>query len=49
MPSVVWLAPHGVYARHRFASLPRGPWCYLTLNLPNASASLIEATNRICG
>jgi hypothetical protein len=49
MPSVVWLAPHGVYTSHRFSTLPRGTWCYLGTNLPHASASLIEAINRICG
>lgn len=48
MPSVVRLAPHGVYASHRFFALARGPWCYLVGNLPDASASLLEAETRAC-
>jgi hypothetical protein len=44
------LSPHGVYARGRLAPLPRGVWCYLAWNLPDAvtSAALIETTSRIC-
>jgi hypothetical protein len=48
MPPVVELAPHGVYAARRFFKLTRGPWCYLAYNLPQASATLIESTDRIC-
>ena len=47
-PSNVRLAPHGVYTSRRFSRLPRGPWCYLTVNLPHPSATLIEANSRIC-
>lgn len=49
MPSVVEFAPRGVYTAHRYFRLARGPWCYLAGNLPHASATLIEATNRVCG
>jgi hypothetical protein len=48
-PSLIWLAPHGVYTPHRFSTLPRGTWCYLVANLPHPSAGLIEATSHICG
>jgi hypothetical protein len=48
-PSAIWLAPHRAYSRHRYARLPLGTWCYLTLNLPHASVSLLEANSRICG
>jgi hypothetical protein len=44
------LSPRGVYARGRFAPLPRGVWCYLAWNLPDSvtSAALIETTSRVC-
>jgi hypothetical protein len=47
-PSQLFLAPTGVYASKHLFPLQRGPWCYLAANLPGASASLIEATTRIC-
>jgi hypothetical protein len=47
-PGTLFLTPKGVYAFGRLFSLQRGPWCYLAENLPKASASLIEATGRIC-
>jgi hypothetical protein len=47
-PRTLLFGPSGVYASHRLFLLQRGPWCYLVENLPNASASLIEAANRIC-
>lgn len=48
LPGTVVLTPRGVYAAGRRFPLQRGPWCYLTENLRNASASLLEATSRIC-
>lgn len=48
MPSVLGLAPHGLYAGHRFFGLARGPWCYLAYNLPHAPVTLLEAVDRIC-
>jgi hypothetical protein len=47
-PGQLYLTPIGVYTPTRLFSLQRGPWCYLAGNLRNASASLIEATARIC-
>jgi hypothetical protein len=47
-PRTLFLTPRGVYVSHRRFALSRGPWCYLAVNLPEASASLIEATSRIC-
>jgi hypothetical protein len=47
-PSQLFLTPAGVYAPKHLFPLQRGPWCYLAVNLPAASASLIEATTRIC-
>lgn len=47
-PRRLFLTPRGVFASHRLFALSRGPWCYLAANLPGASASLIEATGRIC-
>jgi hypothetical protein len=48
LPRDLFLTPTGVYRSHRLFRLQRGPWCYLVGNLPNVSASLIEATNRVC-
>ncbi len=47
-PGRLFLTPIGVYTPRRLFPLQRGPWCYLAGNLRNASASLIEATTRIC-
>jgi hypothetical protein len=47
-PSQLFLTPTGVYASKHLFPLQRGPWCYLAVNLPGASASLIEATTRVC-
>jgi hypothetical protein len=47
-PDNLVLTPKGVYASGRLFSLQRGPWCYLAENLPQAPASLIEATSRVC-
>jgi hypothetical protein len=47
-PRRLFLTPRGVFASHRLFALSRGHWCYLAANLPGASASLIEATSRIC-
>jgi hypothetical protein len=47
-PGTLFLTPKGVYASGRLFALQRGPWCYLAENLPKASASLLEATSRIC-
>ena len=47
-PSQLFLTPSGVYASKHLFPLQRGPWCYLAVNLPGASASLIEATTRVC-
>jgi hypothetical protein len=47
-PSQLFLTPTGVYASRRLFPLQRGPWCYLAVNLPDASAFLIEATTRVC-
>jgi len=47
-PSHAFLTPSGVYTSRRLFPLQRGPWCYLTANLPDASLSLIEATARLC-
>jgi hypothetical protein len=35
LPTVVWLAPRGVYTRHRLFRLPRGTWSYVGINLPH--------------
>jgi hypothetical protein len=48
LPGKLFLTPTGVYRSRRLFPLQHGPWCYLAGNLPNASASLIEAANRIC-
>ena len=48
MPRALALSPTGVYAAHQFFALSRGPWCYLAVNLPHASAGLIEAASRVC-
>lgn len=48
LPSKLFLTPVDVYRSRRLFPLQRGPWCYLAGNLPQASASLIEATSRIC-
>jgi hypothetical protein len=48
LPAHLFLTPTGVYTAHRLFPLQNGPWCYLAENLPDASASLIEATSRIC-
>jgi len=48
LPRTLFLTPMGVYTSRRLFPLGRGPWCYLVENLPKASASLIEATSRIC-
>jgi hypothetical protein len=48
LPDSLFLTPTGVYASRRLFPLRRGPWCYLAENLPDAPASLIEATSRIC-
>jgi hypothetical protein len=48
LPTDLFLTPAGVYTSRRLFPLQRGPWCYLAQNLPEASASLIEATGRIC-
>jgi hypothetical protein len=48
LPGQLFLTPNGVYSSRRLFPLPRGPWCYLAENLRGASASLIEATTRIC-
>jgi hypothetical protein len=48
LPGNFFLTPTGVYTSRRLFPLQRGPWCYLAENLPDASASLIEATSRIC-
>jgi hypothetical protein len=48
LPSQLVLTPKGVYTSHRLFPLQDGPWCYVAENLPHASASLIEATSRIC-
>jgi hypothetical protein len=48
LPTNLFLTPSGVYTSRRLFPLQRGPWCYLAQNLPEASASLIEATSRIC-
>jgi hypothetical protein len=48
MPHDIFLTPIGVYARGNLFPLQRGPWCYLAGNLRDASASVIEATTRIC-
>lgn len=47
-PRSLFLTPKGVYSSGRLFPLQRGPWCYLAGNLRDASASLIEATSRIC-
>jgi hypothetical protein len=47
-PRKLFLTPGGVFVSHRLFALSRGPWCYLAVNLPGASASLIKATTRIC-
>src|SRR5216683_1413109 len=47
-PSQLLLTPTGVYTSRRLFPLQSGPWCYLAVNLPDASASLIEATTRVC-
>lgn len=47
-PHQLFLTPIGVYTQTRLFPLQRGPWCYLSGGLPNASASLIEATPRVC-
>jgi hypothetical protein len=47
-PRQLFLTPMGVYTPTRLFPLQRGPWCYLAGNLPNASASLIEAIARVC-
>jgi hypothetical protein len=47
-PRQLFLTPVGVYTPSHLFPLQRGPWCYLANNLPNASASLIEVTTRIC-
>jgi hypothetical protein len=41
-PSTLWLAPGGVYVRHRFSRLPRGTWSYLAANLPHEARALPE-------
>jgi hypothetical protein len=48
LPRQLALTPKGVYTSHRLFPLQHGPWCYLAENLPHASASLVEATSRIC-
>jgi hypothetical protein len=48
LPTNLFLTPTGVYTSRRLFPLQRGPWCYLAQNLPEASASLIEATSRVC-
>ncbi len=48
LPGTLLFAPSGVYASRRLFPLQRASWCYLADNLPGASASLIEATNRLC-
>jgi hypothetical protein len=48
LPDDILLTSIGMYARGRLFPLQRGPWCYLAGNLRDASASLIEATTRIC-
>jgi hypothetical protein len=48
LPRSLFFTPKGVYSSRRLFPLQRGPWCYLAENLPDASASLVEATSRIC-
>jgi hypothetical protein len=48
LPGKLFLTPMGVYTSRRLFPLRRGPWCYLAENLSASSASLIEATSRIC-
>jgi hypothetical protein len=48
LPRSVFFTPKGVFSFRRLFPLQRGPWCYLAENLPDASASLVEATSRIC-
>jgi hypothetical protein len=48
LPRSLFLTPTGVYTSRRLFPLQRSPWCYLAENLPEASASLIKATSRIC-
>jgi hypothetical protein len=48
LPGSLFLTPTGVYMSRRLFPLQRGPWCYLAGNLPDASASLIQATSRVC-
>jgi hypothetical protein len=48
LPRSLFLTSTGVYTPRRLFPLQRGPWCYLAENLPQASASLIDATSRIC-
>ncbi len=48
LPSSLFLTPKGVYSSRRLFPLQRRPWCYLAEGLPDASASLLEATSRIC-
>ena len=48
LPGKLALTPAGVRASRRLFPLQRGPWCYLAENLPDPSASLVEATSRIC-
>jgi hypothetical protein len=47
-PGKLYLSSIGVYTPGRLFQLQRGPWCYLAGNLRDASASLIEATTRVC-
>ena len=47
-PRQLFLTPIGVYTPTRLFPLERGPWCYLAANLTDLSASLLEATTRIC-
>jgi hypothetical protein len=47
-PRQLFLTPIGAYTPKRLFPLQRGPWCYLAENLKDASATLIEATTRIC-
>jgi hypothetical protein len=47
-PRQLFLTPIGAYTPKRLFPLQRGPWCYLAENLTDASATLIEATTRIC-
>jgi len=47
-PNRLFLTPTGVSTSKSLFPLQRGPWCYLAVNLPHASAALIEAATRVC-